>query len=262
LGFFSNLTGGDSRRDVRRAKAASDRLLTEGYEGADARYDEAYGEYEPYASGGSAAQTRYNQLLGLGTPEERTAAQQTYLSDDMFGASLNQQSNALLRQLNARGNTYGGKAALAGARVGLENYNQYLNRLQGQGQSGMQAANARAGIRSGQGDMLYGYKSSLAGNEINAGNAIAGTRNTGINNLLGVGETAMKAAVAFSDIRLKEDIERVGTLPSGLPVYEFAYIGQPERYRGVMAHEAAEKFPASVVYSPEGYAMVDYAMIG
>jgi len=261
VGFFSNLTGGDSRRDVRRSKAEAERLMTEGYEGAQPFYEQAYGEFAPYAEGGGAAQTRYNQLLGLGTADERAAGQQTYLDDPMFSSMLGQQSNALLRQLNARGSTYGGKAALAGARVGIENYNQYLNRLQGQGQQGMQAANARAGIRSGQGDMLYGFKSSLAGNEINAGNAIAGTRNTGINNLLSAGETAMKAAAAFSDIRLKRDINEIGALPSGLPVYSFRYLWSDDLYQGVMAHEAVELFPDSVSYTDDGFAMVDYGAI-
>ena len=193
MGFLQDLTGASARKDLRNAKAASDAALQSGYDQAQPYYEQAYSEYQPYAEGGSAAQTRYNQLLGLGTPEERATAQQSYFSDPAFQEILGQQSNALLRQLNARGNTYGSKAALAGARVGYENYNDYLNRLMGQGQQGLTAANAQAGIRSGQGDLRYGFGATQAGNEINYGNARAENRTTGINNLLNVAGTATKA---------------------------------------------------------------------
>lgn len=261
MGFFSNLTGGDSRRDIRRSKARAEGLLTEGYEGATGRYDEAFDIFTPYAEQGQEANRLYGQAIGLGTDAEREAAQSRYFQDPAMQSILGDKSNALLRQLNARGNTYGGKAALAGARVGRENYEGWLNRLMGQGQQGGQYAGQQAGIRMGQGDMTYGFKSSLAGNEINAGNAIAGTRNTGINNLLGAGETAMKAAVAFSDVRLKRDIKEVGALPSGLSVYSFRYLWSDDLYQGVMAHEAVELFPDSVSYTDDGFAMVDYAAI-
>jgi hypothetical protein len=180
---------------------------------------------------------------------------------------LGDQSNALLRQLNARGNTYGGKAALAGARVGRENYEGWLNRLMGQGQQGGQYAGQQASIRSGQGDLRYGFGATKAGQEINYGNARAENRNTGINNLLNVAGTAAKgveaaaAAGAFSDIRLKRDVEEVGVLPSGLPVYNFRYLWSDEPYRGVMAHEAAEIFPDAVFAHESGYLMVDYSRI-
>lgn len=210
----------------------------------------------------------YGHAIGLGTDEQRTAAQSRYFSDPAMSAILGQSSNRLLRQLNARGNTYGGKAALAGARVGLENYEGWLNRLMGQGQQGGQYAGQQAAIRSGQGDLRYGFGATKAGQEINYGNARAENRNTGINNLLNIASTAadgVKAAAAagaFSDIRLKRDIERVGETPSGLPVYDFRYLWSDERHRGVMAHEAVEIFPDAVSYTDDGFAVVDYSRIG
>lgn len=180
-----------------------------------------------------------------------------------MSAVLGQESNRLLRQLNARGNTYGGKAALAGARVGLENYEGWLNRLSGQGQQGGQYAGQQAAIRSGQGDMRYNFGATKAGQETSFGNAMGQARSVGVNNLLGVGETALKAAAAFSDIRLKRDVEEIGALPSGLPVYEFSYVwNDTQRHIGVMAHEAAQIFPEAISYSDDGFAMVDYSQIG
>ena len=261
MGFFSNLTGGDSRRDIKKSKAKAEGHLTEGFEGANERYDEAFDLFTPYAESGQQANERYNQLLGLGTPEERDAAQQTYLDDKAFQGMLGLESNRLLKQLNARGQTYGGTAALAGARVGLEGYGSYLNRLQGQGSQGFQATGAQAGIRSGQGDARYNFGATLAGNEISAGNAIASTRSTGLNNLLGVVGTAGKAAAAFSDVRLKRNINRVGTMASGIPIVEFEYVWGPEKHIGVIAQDALGYAPWAVVVDESGYLKVHYDML-
>jgi hypothetical protein len=241
--------------------------LQAGYDEAQPYYDEAFDLFTPYAEQGQQANQLYGHAIGLGTDEEREAAQSRFFSDPAMQSILGDQSNALLRQLNARGNTYGGKAALAGARVGRENYEGWLNRLMGQGQQGGQYAGQQASIRSGQGDLRYGFGATKAGQEINYGNARAENRNTGINNLLNVAGTAAKgveaaaAAGAFSDIRLKRDVEEVGVLPSGLPVYNFRYLWSDEPYRGVMAHEAAEIFPDAVFAHESGYLMVDYSRI-
>lgn len=85
-----------------------------------------------------------------------------------------------------------------------------------------------------------------------------------------LGSLALGAASAyktFSDIRMKENIERVGTLPSGLAVYDFDY--KPEfkdvaghgRFRGVMAQEVLELSPEAVVVADNGYYAVDYSKI-
>lgn len=67
-----------------------------------------------------------------------------------------------------------------------------------------------------------------------------------------------------SDRRLKQDVEMVGfDASSGLALYEFAYIGEPERrYRGVMADEVLEVMPTAVVYDDRGYMAVNYGMLG
>jgi hypothetical protein len=267
VGFLQDITGASARKDLRNAKASSDRELQAGYDEAQPYYDEAFDLFTPYAEQGQQANEMYGHAIGLGTDEQRAASQERYFSDPAMSAILDQSSNRLLRQMNARGNTYGGKAALAGARVGLEGYEGWLNRLMGQGQQGGQYAGQQASIRSGQGDLRYGFGATKAGQEINYGNARAENRNTGINNLLNVAGTATKAigtaasAGAFSDIRLKRDIERVGELPSGLPVYDFRYLWSDEPYRGVMAHEAAEIFPDAVSAHESGYLTVDYSRI-
>lgn len=64
-----------------------------------------------------------------------------------------------------------------------------------------------------------------------------------------------------SDRRLKRDVHRVGTLPSGLPVYNYRYVWSPERHVGVMAQEARLLFPDAVIRMSNGYLAVDYSKI-
>ncbi len=84
--------------------------------------------------------------------------------------------------------------------------------------------------------------------------------------LLGMGAQGLAtyAGLATSDRRLKERIERVGTYPNGLPMYEFSYIGDASqtRYRGVMADDVEVVVPEAVVVDDEGYKRVDYTLLG
>ena len=65
-----------------------------------------------------------------------------------------------------------------------------------------------------------------------------------------------------SDVRLKENITKVGNSPSGINIYEWNYKSAPDtRYRGVMAHEILEKHPEAVALQPDGYMSVYYGKI-
>lgn len=262
MGFFSDLFGGSQRKDIRNAKRKSDAELQSGYDEAQPYYEQAFDALTPFAQSGVQANTLYTQALGLGTPEERNAAQNIYFSDPGFNRMMEQSSNALLRNLNARGQSVGGKANLAAARVASENYGGWLDRINNLGQQGGQFASGQSSIRMGQGDMRYGLGATRAGQETNYGNAIAQSRTTGINNLLNIAGTAGKAYGAFSDARLKRDVFRIGETPAGVPVYQFKYLWSDQPYIGVMAHEARDVFPEAVTVSKDGYLMVDYSQIG
>jgi hypothetical protein len=62
-----------------------------------------------------------------------------------------------------------------------------------------------------------------------------------------------------SDRRLKSNIERVGTHPLGIGVYEYDING--ERQRGVMADEVETVLPEAVVTRSDGYKMVNYGLL-
>lgn len=71
----------------------------------------------------------------------------------------------------------------------------------------------------------------------------------------------------YSDIRMKENIVRIGTLPSGLPFYKFEYkpgfksIAGHGAFVGVMAQEAEKVIPEAVATMPNGYKAVKYSLI-
>lgn len=68
-----------------------------------------------------------------------------------------------------------------------------------------------------------------------------------------------------SDIRLKENIVKVGNSPSGLNLYEWNYIGYTQRYRGVMAQEIMDVKPEAVFTFNrgewKGYFGVNYSQL-
>ena len=64
----------------------------------------------------------------------------------------------------------------------------------------------------------------------------------------------------FSDIRLKENIEHIG-YEMGIPIYSFSYIGEAQRYKGVMAQDILKLKPEAVV-TIDGYLAVHYDQIG
>lgn len=84
-------------------------------------------------------------------------------------------------------------------------------------------------------------------------NAIIG----GLGTLGGAGIMA-----AFSDIRLKDNIELVG-MEKGFNIYYFNYTFDPfTKYKGVMAQEVQTIMPDAIIENENGYLMVDYGKIG
>jgi len=65
----------------------------------------------------------------------------------------------------------------------------------------------------------------------------------------------------LSDIRLKEKIKRTGVSPSGIPIYEFNYIGGTNRYSGAMAQDLIEMGIDAVSVENHGYYSVNYNSI-
>jgi len=66
---------------------------------------------------------------------------------------------------------------------------------------------------------------------------------------------------SWSDRRLKRDIRRIGTSPSGLRIYAFRYVWGGPVFVGVMAQDLLESRPDAVIETESGLLMVDYDRI-
>lgn len=75
----------------------------------------------------------------------------------------------------------------------------------------------------------------------------------------GGGSTAGNIFKFISDRRAKEDIQQVGTLFDGTPVYRYRYIGQPAFQIGLMAQDVEKVTPGAVGMIGE-FKAVDYKL--
>lgn len=95
------------------------------------------------------------------------------------------------------------------------------------------------------------------------------SRNGSIPTLLDLADKAYEAQFALgpstgddSDRRLKTDIEPVGMLMPGLPLYRFRMKGSDTLYVGVMAQDVLEVRPDLVRTDASGILHVDKAALG
>jgi len=65
-----------------------------------------------------------------------------------------------------------------------------------------------------------------------------------------------------SDVRLKADIEQVGTTVYGLPLFQFRYTNGVERFEGVMAQDVLNVMPEAVSVGADGFYRVNYRKLG
>jgi hypothetical protein len=273
MGLFDAFFGKSQKRDLRSGKESADRYMQKGYDeaagiGAD-YYGRAQNYLQPFIERGNRAGGMYDNALGVNGPEAQQQFMTRYGSSDPFRQqNMDAANQSIRRTYNARGMDTSGNALLAAARAsqerGSQDYNRYLDRLQGAQGQGAQFAQTGAGMAGNFGSQLmgmrYGYGQQQAGNEISYANAQAANRGTGVNNLLNLAGTAARAFAA-SDRRVKTNIDRIGTLPSGLAVYAFDYVWGGPRQTGVMAQEVALRIPDAVIVTDSGMLMVDYARV-
>lgn len=156
---------------------------------------------------------------------------------------------------NASAAAYGGAvgAGTAAGNMFMAPGNQYM--------AGMGAAgntfNQGFGLQNQALGNILNNQTSVYNNAMNAQGEFLGS-------VLGAGGNMGAAALATSDIRVKENITRVGThFRTGLPIYEFNYTHIPgKRYRGVMAQDVEQVYPDAVIELHDGIKAVNYDMLG
>ena len=137
-------------------------------------------------------------------------------------------------------------------------YNQPLNALNAL-RTGSQVTNPSFG-NSPQQQTVPG--ANYSGAAAQSGQYNQGLYNAGVGqaNAFNSGLFQLGAAgIGLSDIRLKSNIQRIGTHPLGIGIYEYDIFGQ--RDRGVMAQEVLQVKPEAVLQHPSGYLMVNYGML-
>lgn len=105
---------------------------------------------------------------------------------------------------------------------------------------------------------IAGITQGAYNGQLNAYNQQMGQYNSTMGGLFGLGANAL---MAFSDERLKSDIESTGERVGGIPVKEFTWKGTGERDRGVIAQDVEKKFPHLVEMDPSGYRKVNYGRL-
>jgi len=210
MSFWGDFWGKTQARDISNANEQAKGYLQGGYDEATGQargyHDKAQSYLDPYAQSGRRAQSAYDDTLGLNGAEGGRNALTMYQNarNPYLDYEQNRAQRGIEASANARGGLGGGYTALAAARarqgLGYQDFNGWQSRLEGAAGRGAQIAGAQANMTDNFGrwigDARLGLGQQYASNAINFGNALASTRNIGVNNLIGVIGAAGKAASA------------------------------------------------------------------
>lgn len=170
------------------------------------------------------------------------------------------QDTALARQLAA-----GNSLASLGETMGADQrQNIALQGALGADQQALNQARAQAPL-----SVLQQIAATYGGMPLNllSGETVtgSGTSTSKTSDPWGTAANIFRAAgptmMAFSDRRLKTDIEKIGEREDGLGVYVYRYLWSPVRFIGVMAQEVLKVKPEAVIHTPSGYMAVNYGTL-
>jgi len=199
-----------------------------------------------------------NQGIDIGsTAYDRAMMQQAQRENDLLAAATTQgfgvgqqaRQTALQEQAYLRNEPLN---TLSAVRTGAQVQGpQFVN-------SAQQATTAGPDILGAAG-MQYNAQMG----DFNARQAAQANFNQG---LMGLGSAGI---MAFSDVRLKENIKPVGVMDNGLTLYSFEYVDEIKSHPlagdgihvGVMAQEVEQVFPYAVKTLDDGYKVVDYGLL-
>ena len=203
-----------------------------------------------FRSKGTVNEGGRSRRFGVANYQGLLAAQSEVDSviDNILGRNLAYAQQGAVRKFQAaqaRGREALGIPAAYGAPVMMPP----TNRLGGALQIASQVASIYSGF--GGGPLSFGGpKLGPLGNPLSTQTSMF----TGIpSNPLGGGFIA-------SDVKLKENVQHVGTSPQGYNIYEFNYKGGDVRFRGAMAQDVLQKNPMAVGID-QNYLTVDYRQI-
>lgn len=237
----------------------------------DAAYNQATSRLDPqFATRENQMRTQLaNQGLGQNSASYQNAQDafgrernDAYASarNDAFTQGMAAQNQGF-NQSGAQG-TFANTAAQQGFQNQATEQNQPINQLSalmGMGQVAQPNGIAYTPSQVANTDTLGAYALNQQGRQANFNaqlQAQSGAQQGLMSGLFGLG----KAAIMASDVRLKTNIDRIGTRPDGLPLYEYNYVWGGPRYIGVMAHEVMAVKPEAVSVR-DGYLAVNYGRL-
>ena len=198
---------------------------------------------------------RYGARPGSGKFASSLRALALGEAGDVAGAKTRTRTGILDRDL---ANRFGLAAAWQGrdssAMAGLGNSASLIGSAgMNLGVGAQRLASGLGGAASGLGNAASGF-SNMGMSAARDHATMQGGLYSGVGSLIG----SLGGAWLLSDERLKQGIKALGKLESGIHVFEFSYIDEPEsRYTGVIAQEVIDIKPY-LIGEYEGYLTVDY----
>jgi hypothetical protein len=256
---------------------ARDAITQYGTQGIDTLKN-LYNMYAP------TAQTYASATSGATGPG---SAWDAFTKSPFFAGPLNQGTAALNAQEAASGRSASGGSAIDLSKF-MSNYNagqygNWLNTLLPGVTAANTAATNLAGAQTNLGTNLggsfqsqagaiqnplsslanlgwgYGTGTGAANAQQNMVDAMAGGNIIGgLLNFAGSSGGSGLLGKIFSDIALKENIDRVGELYDGLGIFRYNYVGDPTPRIGLVAQDVERRYPEAVS-KVAGYKAVDYA---
>lgn len=266
-GVFGDGGSSDAIRAQKQAAAEANKTLRY-------MYDTQRADLQPWRQAGIEA------LGGLQNSDfQRDFTMSDFVADPGYNFRMNEGLKAIQASASARGGGGGGtlKSLMNyGQNMASEEYNNAYNRFNADRDRRFGRLSELAGLGSSanntQVQASQNYGNAVAGNQIGLGNSIGaayigqGNRNA---NLLGQGATA--AALAFSDERLKTNIELVSKedlleMKSHLRAFAFNYKNKVHGegdWIGVMAQdlEKSKLGRTLVVHDSDGNKMIDIGKV-
>ncbi len=252
-----SITGGSQARKAANQAAdaqiqSADRAIAFQKESRDI----ARNDLMPYADLGK------RNVSGLESLINDPNAQLKYVQENPFFKALTDQTTqTLLNNTAAKG-----KVGSGGTAEALQNSLMLLgnNLVQQQISNKQNLVSMGQNAAVGQGNITMNSGNSIADLYTQQGNAraagIVGGSNAvmqGRQSLLNLGGQLGGAAIMACDIRFKTDINQVGLLDNGLPIYTFRYKSDPEKlHLNVMAQDV-EKVKPEAVIEIDGFKYVD-----
>lgn len=231
-------------------------------------------------SGFGAVQEIQDAMMSRMAPDllRRRAAEEARLTAQGVGTNTNSASwDRMQADLGRNENDASMQALLAGAKEygniydrSMGNRNQWLTEQTAMRQLPLQELTAMLRNQqsyaapqfqgfynqsAGAGADILGAAQQQYGAAVDKANANAQANS----NMWGTIGSIGAAALAFSDERLKSNIKRIGTHPSGFGIYNYDIFGHNEN--GVLAQEVLQVIPEAVTLDSSGFYKVDYGRL-